>query len=273
MNIGKYEIETYYVVINGQTETRQRIIYTANGGEDFFIERYYGSIRDGYKGSNTYFKNLNWSDIKSHIPGETIVINDKSTPPKPQIYLTIASIESIQRDGSNRLIVVDTQIDPVTLEFLTPFDYDQAYSILNYVLQNPYTDIDLLVADQIPPIIFFNEYFFAEVINLQGAAPGSQGPYSTDDGLNFLVSIDLSTFAGPKPITKNDLIQGLIYDVSDNRDGSIGVVEDEILIYKDVINPVNLVDQINSGGNYIIKINIKDLGQNQNNATIVLSVV
>ena len=133
--------------------------------------------------------------------------------------------------------------------------------------------IDLLVADQIPPIIFFNEYFFAEVINLQGAAPGSQGPYSTDDGLNFLVNIDLSTFAGPKPITKLDIIQGLIYDVSDNRDGSIGVVEEEILIYKDVINPVNLVDQIDSGGNYIIKINIKDLGQNQNNVTIVFSIV
>jgi hypothetical protein len=49
MNLGKYEIETYYVVINGQTETRQRIVYTGNNGEDLFIERYFGNIREGYK--------------------------------------------------------------------------------------------------------------------------------------------------------------------------------------------------------------------------------
>ena len=30
MNLGKYEIETYYVVVGGQTQTRQRVVYTAN---------------------------------------------------------------------------------------------------------------------------------------------------------------------------------------------------------------------------------------------------
>jgi hypothetical protein len=34
MNLGKYEIETYYVVVNGQTETRQRIVYTGINEED-----------------------------------------------------------------------------------------------------------------------------------------------------------------------------------------------------------------------------------------------
>ena len=52
MNLGKYEIETYYVVVNGQTETRQRVVYTGLNEEDIFIERYYGSIREGYRGFN-----------------------------------------------------------------------------------------------------------------------------------------------------------------------------------------------------------------------------
>jgi hypothetical protein len=271
MNLGKYEIETYYVVVNGQTETRQRVVYTANNNEDFFIERYFGSIRDGYRGSNTYFKNLSWQDIKSHIVGESFVLNDKSNPPKPQIYLNISSIESVQRNSENRLTIVDTQIEPITLEFLTTFDYDQAYSILNYLLQNPLVDIDQISSDTVPPIIFFNEFFFAEQIFLQGST--QSGPFSTDDGDNFIVNINFSTFEGPNPITKSDISIGLIYDVVDNRDGSLSIVDEDIFIYKDVISSGNLVENINSPGNYIIKINIKDLGQNQNNVTIVFSVV
>ena len=48
-NIGRYEIETYDVSINGVTETREKILYYSNNNEDFFIERYYGIIRDGYE--------------------------------------------------------------------------------------------------------------------------------------------------------------------------------------------------------------------------------
>lgn len=271
MNLGRYEIESYYVVINGQTETRQRVIYTGTNGEDIFIERYYGNIRDGYSGSNTYFKNLNYTDIKSHIVGESIVLNDKNTPPKPLIYLNISSIESIQRASDLRLIIVDTQIEPVTFEFITQFDYDQAYSILNFLLQNPLSDISSLGSDMVPPIIFFNDFFFGEGVKLQGSPLA--GPFSTEDGSSFLVDINLSTFAGPKPITKDDIIQGLIYAVTDNRDGNITVMPEEIFIYKDAISNNNLVSQISESGNFIIKININDLGQNQNNVTIVFAVV
>jgi hypothetical protein len=272
MNLGKYEIETYYVVINGQTETRQRIVYTGINEEDIFIERYYGSIREGYRGSNTYFKNLSYLDIQTHIVGESVVINDKSTPPKPQIYLSISTIESIQRDGDRRLIIVDSQIEPVTLEFLTTFDFDQVYSLLNYLLQNPLENIDNFIVDNIPPTIFLNEYFFGEIIKLESNLD-LVGPFSTEDGSSFLISFNFSLFDGPKPITKTDLIQGLIYDIVDNRDGSISLVEEEISIYKEIISSDSLVDEINIEGNYIIKINIKDLGQNQNNITIVVSIV
>jgi hypothetical protein len=54
MQLGRYEIENYYVVINNQTESRQRIVYIGNNGEENFIERYYGDIREGYSQSNTF---------------------------------------------------------------------------------------------------------------------------------------------------------------------------------------------------------------------------
>jgi hypothetical protein len=271
MNLGKYEIETYYIVVNSQTEARQRIIYTGNNGEDFFIERYYGSVRDGYRGSNTHFKNLSWSDIKTHIIGESILINDQSVPPRPQIYLSISSIESIKRDGNNSLVVVDNQIEPVTLEFLTEFDYDQAYSILNYLLQSPMSDLNSLSSDIIPPVVFFNEYFFAEPIKLDGS--NLPGPFSSEDGSTFLIDIDLVQFSGPNPITKNDIVSGLIYDIIDNRDGSLTLTTNDISIYKDVISSENLVTEISTPGNYLCRFHLHDLGQNQNNSTVVFAVV
>jgi hypothetical protein len=274
MNLGTYEIETYYVVINSQTETRKRIVYTGNNGEDFFIERYNGIVRDGYRGSNTNFKNLYWSDIKSHIVGESIVINDNSNPPRPQIYLNIASIESIQRISENSLIIVDTQIEPVTLEFLTEFDCDQSYSILNYLLQNIDFNLNGSISDIIPPVIFFNEYFFSEYVNIDSQLRQVDvGQFSTEDGTSVVINIDLSIFSGPIPISKSDIIDGLIYDIIDNRDGSLNLTTNDISLYKDSIVSENLVDEISTAGNYLCRFHLHDLGQNQNNSTIVFSVV
>lgn len=270
MDLGRYEIETYFVVINGQTQTRQRIVYIGNNEQDIFVERYYGEIRTGYKGSNTFFKNLLWTNIKSHIVGESIVINDFSNPPKPQIYLNITSIESVQRNGEIRLIIVDSQIEPITLEFISVFDCDQAYSMLNFILQNPNVDIDTLSSDITPPIIFFNQYFYSELVKLEGSE--LEGPFSTEDGDSFLLDIVYSDFEGPKPITKTDIIQGLIYDVTDNRD-NIAFSEGDLIIYKDVISSENIVDEISDVGIYLCKFHLLDLGQNQNNATIVFSIV
>lgn len=274
MNLGKYEIETYYVVLNGQTETRERIIYIHDNNEDIFIERYYGVIREGYKGSNTHFKNLAWTNIKSHIVGESIVVNDNGVPSKPLIYFSISSIESVQRDGDTKLVVVDNQIDPITLEFISVFDADQTYSIFNLVLQDPNTDIGSLSMDITPPIIFFNEFFFGEVIKVDSNLKMAlSGPFSTDDGSQFIIDINYDSFEGPKPITKTDVMTGMIYDITDNRDGSINLLDTDVFIYKDIISSENLVNEISGPGNYICKFNLHDLGQNQNNSTIVLSIV
>jgi hypothetical protein len=271
MNLGSYNIETYYVIVNGVTETRQRILYTGVNGIDFFVERYNGSIRNGYTGSNTIFKNLTFNSIKNHIVGESIVINDNNLSPKALIYLSISSIESVQRNSDIQLIIVDTQVDPITLEFISKFDCDQAYSILTHLLQDPLININSLGSDIIPPQIFFNEYFFSIPITLDPTS--GVGPFSSIDGNNFRVDINLSSYQGPNPITKKDLISGLIYDIVDNRDKNILLIEDDILIYKDVISNQSLVDNISVVGNYIVNIVISDLGQNQANINILISVL
>lgn len=274
MQLGRYEIENYYVVINSQTESRQRIVYIGDNGEDYFIERYYGDIREGYSQSNSLLRNLNFTDIKSHIPGESIVILDKSLPPKPLIYISLAGIQSIERDGELKVIIVDPQVDSMTLDFLTKFDCDQAYSLLNYLLENPMTDIGTMGADTTPPIIFFNEYFFGTDILIDGESTKRFGPLSTQDGTIFRIDIDLSTYAGPMPITKDDIISGLIYDVTDNRDGSITLENPYVFIYKDVISVSDEVEEIATTGTHMVRFHLHDLGQNNiSETTVIISLI
>jgi len=272
MQLGRYEIESYYVVIDNQTESRQRIVYIGNNGEEYFIERYYGNIRDGYIQSNSSLRNLNFTDIKSHIPGESIVIMDKNIPPKPIVYIYLSTIRSIERDGNLKLTILDSQVDPTTLEFLTQFDCDQAYSMLIYGLDNKNVDLGLLETDTTPPTILFKEYFFGEKINLDNNLTHS-GSLSTNDGDLFRISIDHTKYEGPNPISKDDIIFGLIQDITDNRDGKMSLIAEDVLIYKNSISVAGEVSEIKGKGNYIIRFNLVDLGRNRNTATVVISII
>jgi hypothetical protein len=271
MQLGRYEIESYYVVIGNQTESRQRIVYIGNNGEDYFIERYYGNIRDGYIQSNSSLRNLNYTDIKSHIPGESIVIMDKSMPPKPIIYIYLSTIRSIERDGDLKLIIIDTQVDPITIEFLTVFDCNQTHSMLIYTLENK-QDIGLLETDTTPPVIFFKEYFFGEKIKIDGN-DHHLGKISTSDSDLFRININLSTYEGPIPISKEDLIYGMIHEIKDNRDGLMTIIEDDVLIYKDTINVSSEVSEIKELGSYIVRFNLIDFGRNRNNSMVIISII
>lgn len=272
MHLGRYEIESYYVAIGDQTESRQRIVYIGNNEEDYFVERYYGNIRDGYSQSNNFLRNLSFTDIKSHIPGESIVIYDKNVPPKPMIYIYLSSIQSMEREGDLKINIIDSQIDPTALEFLTAFDCDQAYSMLIYVLENKMADIGKLGIDIMPPVIFFKEYFFGANIHL-GGDMARRGPFSTKDGDLFRIDIDRSLFAGPGTITKEDIISGLIYDITDNRDGDISISKDDVLFYRDAIGPSSEVPEISGAGNYMIRFSLADLGRNKNTTTVAIHII
>lgn len=270
MQLGRYEIENYYAVINGTRESRQRIVYIGNNEDECFVERYYGTIRDGYGKSAGMLKDLKFGNIKSHIPGKSIVIVDSMD--LPVMYFSISSIQNIERRSSTRLVIVDSQIDPTCLDFVSEFDCNQAYSILNRVLQDPKTDLGSLGEDLDPPIIFFNQKFFGRPI-LLNSDPSLSGPFSTENGNMFRVEIDRSSYAGPFPITKKDLISGLIYDISDNREGSISIAEGDVSIFKDSAESGVESFSISFPGTYFVRFNAMDLSRNRNMSTIILSII
>jgi hypothetical protein len=267
MNLGRHEIENYSVNIGGTTQSRQKITYIGNNGLDIFVERYFGYIRDGYSSSKMRFKNLLWSNIKTHIKGESLLIDDVDS--NPQIYISISTISSIDKSSDKTLIIVDSQYDPIYLEFQTEFDCNQALSVLDSVLEDPNLDISTLSTDNEEPVVYFNEFFYDGVINIKNSL--SPGPHSTQDSLDFEVEVSQSDITGGLPLSKSNIVEALVSEIRDNRN-TISYGQDEIVIYKDFINTTEY-SEISSTGNWIIKLTTKDLGNNQVVSIININII
>ena len=274
-NIGRYEIETYDVSINGVTETREKILYYSNNNEDFFIERYYGIIREGYEQTEIIFDNLRWDDIKTNVVSESFYISDRGIPPTPYVYFTIADIDSIQRESSLKLKVIDSTNNPIGLLFETEFDCNQAYSLIILLLEDPKTDTSKITVDSTGPVIHFNKLFYnVDVLdnNFQ------TGTFSSDVVTSLILNIETNTmsrgvpqFSGTLPITKLNLKDNLINKISDNRDIVINIMENDITINSGSPNGL-VIDEISTTGTFFVKVEISDLVKNITQFTVLINI-
>ena len=262
MKLGTYEIESYDVIVGNSTESRQRVIYYNNNGKDNFTERYNGYIRPGYTQLSSYFKDLTYDSIQSNVVGESIAVFDNSG--KPLIYFTVSGLESIQRVDEFKIIIINSQIDEITLEFQTKFDTDQAYSILNYVLGNPNVDIDSIGTDTTPPIITFNDTFMGSTIYVLDTDIG--GNLTTIKNNKFSISID---YYDSISIGKLEIISDMIYDISDDRD-IISIDESYVKIYN---SDNQEIEYINDIGSYIVEILIQDIPFNSDSINIYIDII
>ena len=267
-NIGRYEIEKYDVSINGVTETREKILYYSNNNEDFFIERYYGIIRDGYEQTEIIFDNLRWNDIKTNVVSESFYISDRGIPPTPYVYFTITDIDSIQRESSLKLKVIDSTNNPIGLVFETEFDCNQAYSLIILLLEDPKTDTSKITVDSTGPCIHFNKLFYnVDVLdnNFQ------TGTFSSDAVTSLILNINILSFTGTLPITKLNLKDHLINKISDNRDIVINIMENDITINSGSPSGL-LIDEISTTGTFFVKVEISDLVKNITQFTVLINI-
>lgn len=263
--LGRYEIEDYQVVLpNTSIEDRQRIIYYSRNGETYFTERFTGYIRSGYEVASSQFSGVEWTDLKTHVVGDSLALFDKNSPPRPLIYITLGTIESIQQNDKI-VTILDSYSDPLSLEFVTEFDANQANSILNYLLQNPFADIADILVDSSAPTIYFNDYFLDQWISLSGST--ASAPYNTDMGDDFFTGATLSNFGGM--ISKQEIIDYVILKVEDNRDGIMSILPSDLTL-KDSMNFE--IDQISDSGTYKVEFKLFDLGSNQLLDTLTINV-
>jgi len=257
------------LVLTGNSTNRIKQLYLTNPNTKYsvsidvmigVIDDNYSFFNDTLSQSGTTFTNLEYTDIKSHIIGESFKINDKGTPVRALIYLQIVNIETIEKSG-NILIIDDASYGTIFLQFLTDFDAFQAHSLLNYIIENPNIDISTINLDNIDPVITFYTQVYPDGDLISFNNEVDNAPYNTSNGLTFSTSISISeygTMSGTL-IDKSQLIYLLIDNVSDNRDGTMSLMQSNINI-----NNINgVVENITQSGTYSLTFNFSDIAHNQ----------
>lgn len=281
IELDNYTIYSYYdypvknftfaqlLVLTGNSTHRIPQLYLTNPNTKYpvILEMMIGTIDENYSFFNddlnqnaTSFTGLEYTDIKSFVVGESIVVYDKSTPKRALVYFGLPYIESLAID-STFIIIDDQSYGTVFLNFIDEFNANQAFSLLNYVLENPNVDIDtIILPDNTPPVIYFNStagITGSYIVNYTGATSGV--PYNTDtDGLTYSTSISLSTWGTSSVIYKDKLKSLLIDNIYDVRDGNIDIMDSEMLI----MGTQGMVNSISVVGTYSLSFNFTDLAHN-----------
>ena len=255
------------IVLTGNSQNRIQQLYLTNPNSKYsvvldvmvaIIDEEYSFFNDVINQSGTSFVDLSVTDIHTHVVGESIVINDKNS--KPLIYLLLVNISSIEKDG-DVITIDDTSLGFILLKFSTEYDANQAFSLLNYILENQNIDIDTLVplTDDDSPIIYFNSEVgnTGDYIAFNGST--ASVPYDTSFGNTFSTTISISTYGSGGILTKNNLIDLLIDVVDDSRDGVISITASNINIFN---YSQSSVTSITSTGTYSLSFDISDIAQN-----------
>lgn len=265
------------MILTGNSTNRIPQLYLTNPNTKYpvyldvlvaIIDDNYSIFTDTLNQTGSSFIDLEYTNIHTHIVGESIVIKDKSSTPKPLIYITLSNINSIEMSGQI-LIIDDYSKGLIFLQFKTEYDTYQSYSLINYVLKNTNGNIDILptLEDDIKPIIYFHSNVGGDInnsyIEFNGLTSGV--PYDTGCGYTFSTTISLTqsgTQSGTYSsiLNKNQLKYLLIKKINDNRDGDMSMMSSNLIITS--ITGSN-VSQIITSGTYSLSFNFSDLANNR----------
>lgn len=224
----------------------------------------------------TSFTGLEYTDIQSHVVGESIVIYDKNDPKRPLIYITLNNIASIELSGLI-LIVDDSSHGTIFLQFLTEYDVNQAYSLFNYLLENPgYQIPNPTPADTESPVIYFYENVLGTTYSVlfNGVTysnPNTALVATQSDFFSATISLTASGVSNGTVIDKSQLRYLLIESADDNRDGVINVTDANLSLAN--YGATTSIDSITASGTYSLTFKLTDLAKNNlDNVTFNLNI-
>ncbi len=185
-------------------------------------------------------------------------------------FLNIDDILTIQISGAV-IIIDDASNGVIYLQFISSYDAAQAYSAINYAIENRTLVIPVSPTssnfDDTPPLIIFTQN-----IDLIGGTFGSGITYSSTYSTAFIANtISLSSYSGT--ITKLNIGTYSISSITDNRDGVISFTDSMITILDNALLPRTT---ITVSGTYSLIYTIEDLAgnptQSSTNFTITLPI-
>ena len=271
------------MVLTGNTTNRIPQLYLTNPNIKYsvsidvmvaVIDDQYSIFTDTFNQIGTTFTGLEYTDIKTWVLGDSIVIYDKATPKRPLIYMNLVNINSIEINDKI-LTIDDESYGQVILVFIDHYNATQAHSILNYVLRNPTINIDNISPsfDAVNPVLYFYSQVGATpsgdyILYNDGVTIGAtfSTPYNTfNNGLTFSTSISLSTFGSASVIDRLLLKTLLIDYIEDNRDGIIEILPTELII----TGTAGVMTSITTTGTYSLTFGLKDIAENSLSGVVV----
>lgn len=222
----------------------------------------YNYFVDTVNQAGTSFIGLSFSAIQTYVVNDTIKVVDSQG--RALIYLHIDGISLVSPNGTI-LEIEDAARGTVFLKFLDVYAVNQAFSLINYILEVPGVDTTSLVpyTDDIAPKINFRTTVLgtSSTIDLEGAT--GLGPYNSEQGNTFSATMSLTTFG---TISNSTLINSLVDNIVDARDGTMSYTGSNITITKDSVTYTS----ITASGTYSVSFaNVKDLAQNVNTNIIL----
>jgi hypothetical protein len=172
------------------------------------------------------FTGLTLNSFETYILGQSVVIYDNSMPRSVLAYISLTGISDMERVG-NIITMNVASVGAVFLSFVTEDDTRQTLSLLKFVINNPGVSIQNLPQreDTEPPIIFFN----GNLGGLTGGSPitltgTSSIPVNSSmwtPGETITTVFDTGEYT--LPYQKESLVNLLVDNIEDNRDGTITV--------------------------------------------------
>lgn len=272
------------LMLTGNSTHRIKQIYLTNPNADYDVElevmvgvvdNSYNYFPDTEDHTSTMFKNLTLFSIGTHVVNEIIVLLDNNTPVMPLAYISIIGI-NIARYGT-MLTIDEPTIGKIYMDFKTEWDAKQAHSLLHFATsteggQGSEFEWDGIIEnlnpreDAIPPTIYFrtnvnNGLIIGDPILLyENDLPSPlPAPYNTTQGLDFRTSVALNDFSMNGLINKTMLINFLITNTRDNRDGLITLNESNLILRNSDGYQINI---IGNTGEYTIEFVCSDIAGN-----------
>ena len=260
------------LVLTGNSTNRIKQIYLSNPNTKYnvnldvmvaVIDDTYEFFVDVANQSGLSLSGLRYTDIQTHVVDESLVIYSSDTVPVPICFIMISDLSTITVNGKI-LVLDDTSIGSIYMDFVDIYNAEQAFSILELVRTTTGVIIQDLSPsyDNTPPTINFTS-----LVTLPGSTYSS--PFTSDIGTTFSATMSIGTYSS---ISIDNLITSLITNVTDNRDVYV-TLEDSSILLLDSSN--TNISGITTSGTYSIYFDIIDNADNRvgNDKNIQLHII
>lgn len=265
------------LVLTGNSKNRIKQIYLTNPNPNFpvYIDAMIAVIDDNISiftdhvnQTGLSFNNLRYTDIKTHIVGESIVIFSRDTIAVPICYISIEDLKQATITKNGKIVTIsDISVGSIYLDFIDVYNAIQAYSLIEYVRNTENAIIQDLnpTNDSLDPVVKFKNLVYVPISTTYSM------PFDTSMGNTFSATMSFGIYASGSIISKSILINNLINEVRDNRDGLITVDDNSLLIYQGTNEKTSIVQT----GVYSIHFNILDNAENSvdANKSIELNII